>query len=68
MDPWPAYPPGEGSRRAKAGQGALANHWTIQSCQGVWEPCVSAWMTGTQGVDSGQQGVLGMVLILDLSP
>ena len=24
--------------------------WTTQSYQGVWGPCVSAWMTGAQGV------------------
>jgi len=29
--------------------GALANHWTSQSYQGVWGPCVSVRQTVTQG-------------------
>ena len=68
MAPWPGTPRGRGSRRAKAGQGALSNYWTTQSYQGVWGPCVSAWMTGTQGLDGVGEGVLGMILILGQGP
>jgi hypothetical protein len=49
--------------------GALANHWTSQSYQGVWGPCVSVRQTVTQGLARVRRGVgTGMRIVLTLVP
>ncbi len=39
--------------------GALANHWTGQSYQGVWGPCVSVRQTGTPELGLAWDAVAG---------
>lgn len=57
-----AYPPGGLANLVQTKPGALANHWTTQSCQGVWGPCVPVRQTGDQawtgwaGAGLGSQG------------
>ena len=48
--------------------GALANHWTSQSYQGVWGPCVSVRQTVTQGWPGCAGLGTGMRIVLTLVP
>ena len=52
--------------------GALANHWTSQSYQGVWGPCVSVRQTGTPEPGLAWDAVAGlgtgMRIVLTLVP